>query len=114
MVQTSSPIVSRVVDQAVKGTDPGKLKKIWFVGALVDDPAQLRRLGFAAADLLLFLDAFDVIVQRPLNGFAHAWSELVRQKLRASAAQAGAYEAAALVLLAEHNCWVNGSPLPHS
>lgn len=67
---------------AIAGADPGKLKKIWFVGALLDDREQLRSLGIRQHDLLLFLDAFDCIVQRPLADFAAAWGRLVRNQLR--------------------------------
>ena len=53
-----------ITRQSISGTDPGKLKKLWFVGSLLDQPeAHLRRLGFAEDDLLLFVDAFDVIVR---------------------------------------------------
>eukprot|EP00966_Prymnesium_polylepis_P116910 2701453-Prymnesium_polylepis.2 len=43
------------------GTDPGKLKKLWFLGALLE---QQSPLGMRDSDLLLFVDAFDVLVQR--------------------------------------------------
>lgn len=67
---------------AIKGADPGKLKKIWFVGALLDDTALLTRLGVRQNDLLLFLDAFDCIVQRPLQEFGRTWAHLVRGRLK--------------------------------
>ena len=51
------------------------------MGALVSDSARLRALGFEAHDLLLFLDAFDCIVQRPLALFEPAWRALVRSQL---------------------------------
>ena len=54
-----------ITRQSISGADPGKLKKLWFVGSLLDQPeARLRRLGFAEDDLLLFVDAFDVIVSQ--------------------------------------------------
>ena len=40
-----------------QGTDPGKLKKVWFLGALLSRPSPL---GMRPHDLLLFVDAFDV------------------------------------------------------
>jgi hypothetical protein len=60
---------------------------------------------------LLFLDAFDVIVQRPLAAFGAAWRTLVRARAHAASEQTDATrEATALVLLAEHNCWVRACP----
>lgn len=85
--------------KAISGTDPGKLKKLWFVGALTNDARRLERLGFAERDVLLFLDAFDCIVQRPLVSFVPSFEAFVRSRSQ----EADASDA--LVLLAEHSCW---------
>ena len=69
--------------------------------------AQLARLGIRQHDLLLFLDAFDCIVQRPLGDFATAWLQLVRRRLQlwSPPSTLARREAAGVVLLAEHSCW---------
>jgi hypothetical protein len=47
----TSSVWNSTTRRAIKGTDPGKLKKLWFVGAFVNDVAALRRLGIGTADL---------------------------------------------------------------
>ena len=50
---------------SIKGTDYGKQKKLFFLGALLEQrPSPL--VGMRPTDLLLFVDAFDVLIQRPL------------------------------------------------
>ena len=79
--------------RAIKGTDPGKLKKVWFLGALLSRDAPL---GMRPHDLLLFVDAFDVLVQRPLAELPAAY-EALRKRRR--------LPTDAVVTLGEHNCW---------
>ena len=88
-----------VTRRAISGTDPGKLKKLWFLGALLDDSARTASLGLQSHDLLLFLDAFDCIVQRPLHAFSATWSALVATQ------PVAVNENEAVVMLAEHSCW---------
>jgi hypothetical protein len=94
-----------IARRSISGTDPGKLKKLWFLGALLDDDAKLEKLGFRETDLLLFLDAFDCIVQRPLSLFPVAWERLVRRRVALADGVHAALEDEAVVLLAEHSCW---------
>ena len=101
MPQTTGNNLWNISRRAIKGTDPGKLKKLWFLGALVEDSLRLQRLGLRDTDLILFLDAFDCLVQRDLKAFAHEWHALITgndQPLRVDADDA-------VVLLAEHSCW---------
>ena len=42
----------RIERRAISGTDPGKLKKLWFLGALLE---QQSPLGMADDDIILFV-----------------------------------------------------------
>ena len=115
--QRSPATVGRwnITRRKISGTDPGKLKKLWYVGALLDDRARLDQLGFGEGDLLLFLDAFDVVVQRDLRAFGASFRELLASRLghryRTEKARARVEEEA-LVLLGEHNwCLLHPCPL---
>ena len=55
----------RIERANLTGSDPGKLKKLFFFGALLEKDPPLP--GMRPTDLLLFMDAFDVLVQRPLQ-----------------------------------------------
>ena len=55
----------RIERANLTGSDPGKLKKLFFLGALLEKDPPLP--GMRPTDLLLFMDAFDVLVQRPLQ-----------------------------------------------
>ena len=90
--------------RAILGADPGKLKKLWFVGSLLDARAQLERLGFGETDLLLVVDAFDVFIQRPLRDFGDTFDALVASQLGGDERRRRSTEEA-VVLLAEHSCW---------
>ena len=90
--------------RAISGADPGKLKKLWFVGSLLDARAQLERLGIGETDLLLFVDAFDVFIQRPLRDFGDTFDALVASQLGGDERRRRS-TAEAVVLLAEHSCW---------
>ena len=79
--------------KAIKGTDPGKLKKVWFLGALLSRAAPL---GMRPHDLILFVDAFDVLVQRPLAQLPAAY-EAFRRRRR--------LPLDAVVTMGESNCW---------
>lgn len=101
-----------ITRRVISGTDPGKLKKVWFLGSLLDQPHQLAFLGFAEDDLLLFVDAFDVIIQRPLHDFSHVFDELLVQRCTqhgfndcAMATRRASLRQEAVVLLGEHSCW---------
>ena len=90
--------------RAISGADPGKLKKLWFVGSLLDARVQLERLGIGETDLLLFVDAFDVFIQRPLRDFGDTFDALVASQLGGDERRRRS-TAEAVVLLAEHSCW---------
>lgn len=88
----------------VTGTDPGKLKKLWFLGALLE---QRHPLGMYDDDLLLFVDAFDVLLQRRLpTELPRAFAAFVRISRGQLEETASPYpDPEAVVVLGEHNCW---------
>ena len=90
--------------KSISGTDPGKLKKLWFLGALLE---RASPLGMREDDLLLFVDAFDVLVQRRLDALPEAFSAFVRASSREAGATAdeAALDPEAVAVLCEHNCW---------
>ncbi|KAL3910380.1 MAG: hypothetical protein SGPRY_009078, partial [Prymnesium sp.] len=90
--------------RSISGTDPGKLKKLWFLGALLE---QRHPLGMYDDDLLLFVDAFDVLLQRRLptelpRAF-DAFVRISRGQLEETASPDPDPEA--VVVMGEHNCW---------
>lgn len=85
------------------GTDPGKLKKLWFLGALFEQSAPL---GMHDRDLVLFLDAFDTLVQRRLvDDLPKAFSTFIRSTNPSLKQGQQANDLEAVVVMGEHNCW---------
>lgn len=79
--------------RAVRGADPGKLKKVWFLGGLLSRDAPL---GMRLQDLLLFVDGYDVLLQRQLALLPAAY-----EALRAHHGM----PADTTFVMGEHNCW---------
>ena len=76
-----------------KGTDRGKLQKIWYMGELLERESPL---GMREHDLLLFADGWDTLIQRPLSELPAAYDAL---RTRLGAAGDTTF------LTGESNCW---------
>jgi hypothetical protein len=85
--------------QAVSGVDPGKLKKLWFLGALLEQQSPLLNHSgdsIADDDLFFFVDGFDVLIQRPLAELPAVY-QLLQTRLGAPADS--------VFVMGEHTCW---------